>query len=113
MIRRPPRSTLFPYTTLFRSRIVGDPVVGDLNVVTPTVHVDAAASLGAVGDTQAVDAGWVAPEAARERIRPRPAASAGRKQRRTSREAGEESGIPWTYSVEVCAFRQHRNCCPF
>src|SRR5256884_5832532 len=23
MIRRPPRSTLFPYTTLFRSRIVG------------------------------------------------------------------------------------------
>src|SRR3712207_9368977 len=24
MIRRPPRSTLFPYTTLFRSRIVAD-----------------------------------------------------------------------------------------
>src|SRR2546427_7435431 len=24
MIRRPPRSTLFPYTTLFRSRIVQD-----------------------------------------------------------------------------------------
>src|SRR5258708_22830526 len=24
MIRRPPRSTLFPYTTLFRSIIVGD-----------------------------------------------------------------------------------------
>src|SRR5258708_18086826 len=24
MIRRPPRSTLFPYTTLFRSRGVGD-----------------------------------------------------------------------------------------
>src|SRR2546422_7989345 len=23
MIRRPPRSTLFPYTTLFRSRLVG------------------------------------------------------------------------------------------
>src|SRR3989449_6270721 len=38
MIRRPPRSTLFPYTTLFRSRThqirvhlahVGHPVVGD------------------------------------------------------------------------------------
>src|SRR3712207_8759864 len=31
MIRRPPRSTLFPYTTLFRSprlRIPGDPPVG-------------------------------------------------------------------------------------
>src|SRR5258705_10110192 len=25
MIRRPPRSTLFPYTTLFRSRCVGIP----------------------------------------------------------------------------------------
>src|SRR3712207_8144500 len=25
MIRRPPRSTLFPYTTLFRSLPVGDP----------------------------------------------------------------------------------------
>src|SRR2546422_7401659 len=25
MIRRPPRSTLFPYTTLFRSRIDGQP----------------------------------------------------------------------------------------
>src|SRR2546427_8051117 len=25
MIRRPPRSTLFPYTTLFRSRELGDP----------------------------------------------------------------------------------------
>src|SRR3712207_9267020 len=24
MVRRPPRSTLFPYTTLFRSRPVGD-----------------------------------------------------------------------------------------
>src|SRR2546430_11658001 len=26
MIRRPPRSTLFPYTTLFRSRSGGEPV---------------------------------------------------------------------------------------
>src|SRR2546427_5616869 len=32
MIRRPPRSTLFPYTTLFRSRVIfatGDTVRGD------------------------------------------------------------------------------------
>src|SRR5256885_5119235 len=28
MIRRPPRSTLFPYTTLFRSRPLGDGRVG-------------------------------------------------------------------------------------
>src|SRR3712207_8105540 len=27
MIRRPPRSTLFPYTTLFRSEVAGGPVV--------------------------------------------------------------------------------------
>src|SRR3712207_8692754 len=32
MIRRPPRSTLFPYTTLFRSA-VGDLAVGVLEVV--------------------------------------------------------------------------------
>src|SRR2546430_9303420 len=30
MIRRPPRSTLFPYTTLFRSRRAGRSVVGCL-----------------------------------------------------------------------------------
>src|SRR2546426_11039812 len=28
MIRRPPRSTLFPYTTLFRSRAAGIPIRG-------------------------------------------------------------------------------------
>src|SRR3989441_9573746 len=36
MIRRPPRSTLFPYTTLFRSavgdRLVHERVIGDLAV---------------------------------------------------------------------------------
>src|SRR2546430_9415075 len=37
MIRRPPRSTLFPYTTLFRSH----------------VHVDVALELGTVGDRDA------------------------------------------------------------
>src|SRR3712207_6937931 len=30
MIRRPPRSTLFPYTTLFRSRLEPDPGRGGL-----------------------------------------------------------------------------------
>src|SRR3712207_7441204 len=34
MIRRPPRSTLFPYTTLFRSRITGRATSG-LNSATP------------------------------------------------------------------------------
>src|ERR1041385_3062235 len=33
MIRRPPRSTLFPYTTLFRARLgVGGDDVGDVDV---------------------------------------------------------------------------------
>src|SRR3712207_9480440 len=31
MIRRPPRSTLFPYTTLFRSRIVPGGVAADVD----------------------------------------------------------------------------------
>src|SRR5256886_5106709 len=35
MIRRPPRSTLFPYTTLFRSQHAG---VGDLKQVVPRPH---------------------------------------------------------------------------
>src|SRR3712207_7565453 len=34
MIRRPPRSTLFPYTTLFRSRIT-QPMVRDGGVLRP------------------------------------------------------------------------------
>src|SRR2546422_6696862 len=37
MIRRPPRSTLFPYTTLFRSH-VGDPEIGEQG--TPAVVVE-------------------------------------------------------------------------
>src|SRR5438034_7160216 len=35
MIRRPPRSTLFPYTTLFRSRIAP---LGVVEPVQPPVH---------------------------------------------------------------------------
>src|SRR5256885_8110183 len=31
MIRRPPRSTLFPYTTLFRSHNVPEPHIGSRN----------------------------------------------------------------------------------
>src|SRR5258708_26545125 len=39
MIRRPPRSTLFPYTTLFRSQLGGGPAVG-LFQMEPTTHDD-------------------------------------------------------------------------
>src|SRR3712207_8993643 len=44
MIRRPPRSTLFPYTTLFRSAVV---VVG--GVVALAVQVEHAAGVAGVG----------------------------------------------------------------
>ena len=37
MIRRPPRSTLFPYTTLFRSILTGD--TDTLQLVSPIVTV--------------------------------------------------------------------------
>src|SRR2546422_8221817 len=33
MIRRPPRSTLFPYTTLFRSRWLRSPEIGPLRLL--------------------------------------------------------------------------------
>src|SRR5260221_8650348 len=35
MIRRPPRSTLFPYTTLFRSEAKADGAVDQLRIETP------------------------------------------------------------------------------
>src|SRR5260370_5438922 len=38
MIRRPPRSTLFPYTTLFRSRGQDAPAGGRLGVEAARVH---------------------------------------------------------------------------
>src|SRR3712207_8563518 len=45
MIRRPPRSTLFPYTTLFRSQPLGDSHVAiDAQL---TLHVQLAGSLRA------------------------------------------------------------------
>src|SRR3712207_7582869 len=40
MIRRPPRSTLFPYTTLFRSCHLFAPEQPDLNWDNPEVHED-------------------------------------------------------------------------
>src|SRR5438270_10669543 len=40
MIRRPPRSTLFPYTTLFRSQLC----VADAVIETDPVHPDSAAA---------------------------------------------------------------------
>src|SRR3712207_8612199 len=40
MIRRPPRSTLFPYTTLFRSADHGDPLAGGVELGVPVRRVE-------------------------------------------------------------------------
>src|SRR3712207_9347032 len=45
MIRRPPRSTLFPYTTLFRSRLLDDGLHGDPDVGGAVREEDARAGL--------------------------------------------------------------------
>src|SRR3712207_7316738 len=59
MIRRPPRSTLFPYTTLFRSEIdphgtvcgpAGDLLGGERDGVLAAPAVDRVAELPAAGD---------------------------------------------------------------
>src|SRR3712207_8285297 len=44
MIRRPPRSTLFPYTTLFRSAGGDPPAVGDVPEAEPGPHHGAVAA---------------------------------------------------------------------
>src|SRR5690349_24076677 len=48
MIRRPPRSTLFPYTTLFRSLL-------ERQVVGTTVHVGHAVDHHTVGELSKID----------------------------------------------------------
>src|SRR3712207_8848258 len=52
MIRRPPRSTLFPYTTLFRSLVQepGDDVLVDLARIEPAGGDLAGDGRGGVGD---------------------------------------------------------------
>src|SRR2546428_5161688 len=51
MIRRPPRSTLFPYTTLFRSQVID----ARGNVRQPVAHLDAGLSMLLVADLERVD----------------------------------------------------------
>src|SRR3712207_7143176 len=51
MIRRPPRSTLFPYTTLFRSAITCSTSAGDFHCISDSssadsTHSEMASSLG-------------------------------------------------------------------
>src|SRR3712207_6888973 len=55
MIRRPPRSTLFPYTTLFRSRVapMHAVVVADVATRNADAALSAAADLGLLTDPAA------------------------------------------------------------
>src|SRR2546430_17738013 len=73
MIRRPPRSTLFPYTTLFRSRgiwIVDD--ITPLRKLTPEVMAQEAVFLQAKPAKQRLPANgrWVEGSAAKTRTNP-------------------------------------------
>src|SRR2546422_3323526 len=53
MIRRPPRSTLFPYTTLFRSPLrISDTQFGILSSGFIVVYMLAAPLFGSSGDTR-------------------------------------------------------------
>src|SRR5438034_4043600 len=53
MIRRPPRSTLFPYTTLFRSLVVGTPSPRWGQQVTAVVSLRPGAPLPSVAELRA------------------------------------------------------------
>src|SRR2546427_3665612 len=71
MIRRPPRSTLFPYTTLFRSAVAEGVGVGRLEGLAPLTHHGeiGGLELGHLpGDVDQVGAGIEPPkQAVRER----------------------------------------------
>src|SRR6266478_5573773 len=68
MIRRPPRSTLFPYTTLFRARL-------DPRRHAPKLHTHRTLALCAIGDA---DGGTVRSAAVAGHRRPGPSAGGRR-----------------------------------
>src|SRR5438874_9993364 len=59
MFRRPPRSTLFPYTTLFRSRARFDEVVDGVDAVVQALVVGNRLLAGAVGAMRVEIAGAI------------------------------------------------------
>src|SRR3989441_10165967 len=62
MIRRPPRSTLFPYTTLFRSAVTGKPSALDLREHKMTLPLIAALGAMRPADRRLVAELMAAPE---------------------------------------------------
>src|SRR5688572_32265626 len=59
MIRRPPRSTLFPYTTLFRSQLVGVQRVEPVELDEPVDHAELAGPPGVLQRPRRADDGVV------------------------------------------------------
>src|SRR2546426_6843108 len=57
MIRRPPRSTLFPYTTLFRSQDYGGPVAFPMALAHPD-RIEALIIQDAVAHNEGLGANW-------------------------------------------------------
>src|SRR5256885_10562876 len=57
MIRRPPRSTLFPYTTLFRSREVGRPLERAADIGIERAHLAVEAAAGRAGRQVLIERG--------------------------------------------------------
>src|SRR3712207_7502519 len=81
MIRRPPRSTLFPYTTLFRSALLGE----DRLVLVGQQHVAGAAGEQRRGVTRALRQGrGVLEHAGEELLRVGRVAALGRSEEHTS-----------------------------
>src|SRR2546422_11719150 len=88
MIRRPPRSTLFPYTTLFRSHVTGEAERHRRKPAAPRVRQPGDDEGGERADGGA-DAPWPLPghaERRRQRDDARPGAHHERKARREAHE---------------------------
>src|SRR2546430_17633235 len=90
MIRRPPRSTLFPYTTLFRSRVEGGPAAATADGYGPDLLARALEALEGLAE-------FVAGGAARDRGRLAPAgvqALLGMEESTPTRSAHDQDGSP-------------------
>src|SRR3712207_9092603 len=75
MIRRPPRSTLFPYTTLFRSRLLEQRVAGRAQGLDEAVLEQQRAELG-LGRLVVHELGLAGPRGRAGEVRARPRAQA-------------------------------------
>src|SRR2546422_11545391 len=67
MIRRPPRSTLFPYTTLFRSTLGANPEVHSLQLVPCRDDAPRRSAPGRIPNSQVLEA--VVPHVESHRLR--------------------------------------------